>query len=455
MLPQDRLSSTPLIDPLVPNNYLGTFLRAIEYGGVALNDASQGLLVKLWTLEYKPSTGNLEISAPGVSVTVLFNRPNISEVSLAFDRNMNVAVAFVQAGQAKLYYYDSVLLSMTFLETALGTATSPRVVHDDKRTLQSGNSDVILGYVRDGILYYRQQRDRYLVERQLAIGVTGPLAYMAMAPNLRVHFAFLQDVPPYLPPEPPSDPLAAGIIAKTTEWWPLDGPGTLNVPLNTYISAAGINVQAGVETKNDLRKFVAATTPFATSTDPRGLAGLAILNPRARVFGADQINLTVTNSIQWEYWFWVKFTNVSGIQFPVSHWPATSAPNLHWISALNAGVYVAQTGGSSYTAASTPSGTIVAGAWTFINGWRDAAGKINLRINNTGTTYQSATASSGTINASPGLFVGAASASSDFPFAGSIWELGWARGTNMTDIERTYLYNSGFGRKYAEVLFDS
>lgn len=200
MIPEERLSTTAVISGFTDSFYLGTPLKSIEWGGLDIQDPSQGINLKPWTIEYKRETGDVVISASGVSETVIFNRADITEVSLAFDRNMNPTIAFVQAGQAKLYWYDSTVSDFVFWETELGDVKNPRLTHDDKRDNQSAISDVILAYVDGDSLCYRQQRDRYLTNRVLiADGVTR-LIHVGMNKQLRLQFMYigLGDNPPYL-----------------------------------------------------------------------------------------------------------------------------------------------------------------------------------------------------------------------------------------------------------------
>ncbi|MBB4126213.1 hypothetical protein GGR77_001503 [Xanthomonas translucens] len=174
-LPDGVLSDQAIPAPVIGAAYSRNRHIAREQGGIALNDASKGLLYQTWTLEWNRQTGDFELSAPNHPPSVLFNRINVTEVSLAFDRNMNLAVVWVESGQAKLYWYDSTIPGMTTWETQLGAAVSPRITHDDKREGESAVSDIILSYIKGGNLYYRQQRDRYGTEYLLASGL-GPNA---------------------------------------------------------------------------------------------------------------------------------------------------------------------------------------------------------------------------------------------------------------------------------------
>src|SRR5690606_35250660 len=69
------------------------FLQDWELGGVALNDPSQGLSVKVWhafaTHDHDTDVVTVWVEAPGVPATELFSGIGITEIALAFDQNMN------------------------------------------------------------------------------------------------------------------------------------------------------------------------------------------------------------------------------------------------------------------------------------------------------------------------------------------------------------------------------
>lgn len=211
MIPGNRLSSKFIPGAFIHFAGFGLPFEDVEWGGVALNDPSQGIELKPWKLRYDVETGDVLIGAGDVPEAVLFNRPNISQVSLAFDRNMSPVVAFTQAGQAKMYYFDDLVNDWVFEEALLADAIDPRVTHDDKRTSQNAISDVIVAYSRGGILRYRQQRDRYTVEYTPPIGPGGsPLAcarlyYAGMNEHQRLQFA-------YKGPGMPAPPFLADVV---------------------------------------------------------------------------------------------------------------------------------------------------------------------------------------------------------------------------------------------------
>lgn len=185
MIPNQVLSSIPVPRPYLEKvNDYNIPLVDYEMGGVALNDASQGLQVKLWTLYLEGD--DVKIKADDVAPTTIFTAPNITELSLTFDQSMNVVVAYVQADEARLYWFDTALPGYT--STVLVGATSPRVSLDDKRPAFIPMSDVILGYIRDGNLYFRAQRDRYGTEYLLKTDVNATLVTVGMTTNNRFKF---------------------------------------------------------------------------------------------------------------------------------------------------------------------------------------------------------------------------------------------------------------------------
>lgn len=187
MFSENRLSSLLVADAYTyPYNLvLPNKKTAYALGGANLSDPSQGLAVQLWTAT--ASKTEVTLTAPNQTTNILIlNQPDITELTLAFDQNMNATLAFVQYGVAKLYWFDTFVGEYVITEFPL--AISPRVTLDDNRKLQSNNSDMVLGYVRADNLYFRLQRERFLVERLLKANVAARLEQMGMNVKNRLQF---------------------------------------------------------------------------------------------------------------------------------------------------------------------------------------------------------------------------------------------------------------------------
>ncbi len=78
---------------------------------------------------------------------------------------MRAHVAFVQAGLAWLWWYDSQVNQMAF--TSFPGMSNPRLATDEKRDAELAVSDVVLSYMSGGNLCCRIQRERFTVERVL------------------------------------------------------------------------------------------------------------------------------------------------------------------------------------------------------------------------------------------------------------------------------------------------
>lgn len=194
MIPENTLSSEPHVSGFsYPVKQPGDFLVDWELAGVALNDPSQGLAVKLWTLEAlrNKTTGlqDVTVSAPGVAPTVLFSDTGITEVALAFDQNMNPFVAYQQESAAKIYWYDPTTPGMTHTTLPAG-CYDLRCTLDDKRSFSVANSDIVLSYIRAGNLCVRYQRERFGIETILrsGIGTNARLVSMAMNSGSRMQW---------------------------------------------------------------------------------------------------------------------------------------------------------------------------------------------------------------------------------------------------------------------------
>lgn len=194
MIPEERLSTTPVYATPEVNPPQDGALISFQLGGTALNNPNDGLEVKVWTCLVIPGDPNdsITVEAADVPPVVVTTAPEITQVSLAFDQNMQPAIAYVSVGNAYLYWYDTAVGD--YVVTNFGpTFRSPRVTLDDHRDLELSTSDIILGYIRDGNLYYRQQRDRYLIERILypdinTVIVNPYLNYICMNDEGRLQF---------------------------------------------------------------------------------------------------------------------------------------------------------------------------------------------------------------------------------------------------------------------------
>lgn len=188
MLPDHVLSTTTYPAQFrYPRNIPKRPLIAYEYGGVALNDPSQGLRVKVWKGEY--IDGNVVVSAPGVPPTSVLELANIADFDFTFDQNMQVAVAYeLIGGGSRFLWYDNTISDYVTLELPAGSIT-PRCALDDNRDSQTNASDIILAYVRAGHLYIREQRDRYAVEYDLS-DQAGPGGLIQIGMNRLWRFQF-------------------------------------------------------------------------------------------------------------------------------------------------------------------------------------------------------------------------------------------------------------------------
>lgn len=188
-----RLSTTVVSADFIPPDDVDPTSTIIDYelGGVALSDSSAGLMVQTWTSRYDPATGYVLIGAGASPEVELFYAPGVSDLSFTFDQNMRPFHAYVQSGQAKFRWYDTVLGANRI--TSLDAADRyPKCCMDDKRDLQTvqGSNDIILAYMRGSSLYYRQQRDRYEVEYLLQTDINGRLLRVGMNVLNRLQFMF-------------------------------------------------------------------------------------------------------------------------------------------------------------------------------------------------------------------------------------------------------------------------
>lgn len=249
MMPDNTPAATPHVTGfLYPVKGPGDAAQDWEMGGKWLNDPSEGLQVKLWHVAaiYNNGTDTIDVvlDAPGgVAVgepkRVLFSGADITEVSLAFDQNMNPCIAYMQGSAAKLLWYDPTIPGMTHTTLPAGTY-DVRVTLDDKRPFATGDSDIVLAYLRGGTLYIRYQRDRFNVEYtyKTGIGPNAQLVSMAMNSNSCLQFRLrkstlsagegvLVEARPYLADVVQDILMRSGVDVKSIDvsklWTPIEG----------------------------------------------------------------------------------------------------------------------------------------------------------------------------------------------------------------------------------------
>jgi len=164
-----------------------------EFGGAAIQDPSQGLLVKVWKLWVEGEDVRIAPAATLGAAQTLFSAPGVTEVTLAFDNNMMPVVAYLQADELKLRWFDLSRTPPAYVIDNLGPGiATPYLTFDDKRPQFIGESDVMLFYVRDRKVWVRLLRDRWLVEYEWADvpDHAGRILAAGMSRGLRMQLRF-------------------------------------------------------------------------------------------------------------------------------------------------------------------------------------------------------------------------------------------------------------------------
>ena len=151
---------------LNPRSKAYALTESWESGGVGLSDTSQGLVSHTWRAWTDSKAIYIQRSdLSNDTAKTLLATPNITEIDLTFDQNMQPVLTYVSGGIAKLYWYDTVSQSQTI--TDFPNVQNPRVSLDDKRAFNTANSDVIFAYINNDQLCCRYQRERYGIEHVL------------------------------------------------------------------------------------------------------------------------------------------------------------------------------------------------------------------------------------------------------------------------------------------------
>ena len=193
MLGTELFQSASSDDTMLSPDSFVSEVRTIERekGGIALSDPSQGINVHDWQCGYVSGTGSIVLTnlTTSVSYTILVGITGVVGLSFAFDANMRPALGYSKAdGSSYLYYYDTVTEDYATITLAAGSG-SPKLCHDDKRDrmVLSNVTDILVFYIRNNLLYYRLQRERYQTEHQVATLTAGAtLVKVGMSTELRI-----------------------------------------------------------------------------------------------------------------------------------------------------------------------------------------------------------------------------------------------------------------------------
>jgi hypothetical protein len=193
MMPDNAASTIPISGVMLsPDGDRSSSLEDFEKGGVAIQNTSQGLMAYKWRLWVAGFTVKLQRDGDP-TVTNLFDQSGIEELALAFDQNMRPTVAYkLTDGFLYLRWYNSV--TSQYVTSTFAPGRNPRLTLDDKRIEMVDQSDVLFAYLRPTEngwgLFYRQQRDRYEIERLLRDGLTKEISLkdIGMTHGLRVQF---------------------------------------------------------------------------------------------------------------------------------------------------------------------------------------------------------------------------------------------------------------------------
>ena len=190
MLPEKLLSSEYVPGVfLPPDGNARRPLHDYEMGGIALQNPTQGLMVQAWHCYYNLDESAVFVEAPSLAAPIkIFDQVGISELSFCFDQNMRWSCVYkLESGGTEFRWYDSQQGKYVITDLAAGIVT-PFLALDDKRPNQLSASDMILTYLRGSTLYFRAQRDRFLIEYPLAESIKGSISNFGMNNKLRMEW---------------------------------------------------------------------------------------------------------------------------------------------------------------------------------------------------------------------------------------------------------------------------
>lgn len=164
----------------------------LELGPDVLNTSGGDIKAAWWLFKF---TGIAVIASkyngtdfePAVTI---FNVTDIKRLAATFDQLGRPMVFYeTYAGELKLFWFDPVLVDNTITE--FGVGSFPFATFDIRWDTSNPRSDVILLYVRDKVVYFRLQRDRYAIEYSTPVNDAKEVKAADMTVDYRLQLVYL------------------------------------------------------------------------------------------------------------------------------------------------------------------------------------------------------------------------------------------------------------------------
>jgi len=161
-----------------------------SYGPLVINNGTEGVDDRVWKFYVENDTVKVE-PEDGMDLPIsLFTLAGITEISGTFSQSGRASVAYVASGVAYVWWYNP--LNNAMVHNAFPGISSPKLKLDDPHRMATtkDTNDMLLVYIRDGGLYYRQQRGRFETELLLSstvVGVGERINRMGMDYSNRLH----------------------------------------------------------------------------------------------------------------------------------------------------------------------------------------------------------------------------------------------------------------------------
>jgi len=152
---------------LLPYNRHHKMTVAYTRGGPIFANVTHGIDGYIWKA-YVDEANQVVVKRDDLDhVHEITTKAGITQLDFTFDQNMRPFLVYVADGLP--YYFHFNKEDSSYSEVALDPAIKfPRCELDMRELHEIPNSDIILGYVRDGNLCYRIQRERFTKETIIA-----------------------------------------------------------------------------------------------------------------------------------------------------------------------------------------------------------------------------------------------------------------------------------------------
>jgi hypothetical protein len=186
------ISTRPVLGIFVgARKFTPTDTVSYDDGPIALQNPINGLRHQIWRMRYVNDT--FYLVAPNRVESAFLTVRGVRECNFTFDQNGRILITYIVEDVLTLCWHDT--FTQRYEKWAMATGvTSAKICLDMRDPNLITKSQILLGYIQNGSLYYCKQLERYKIARLIASNVGTRLIQIGLSRQNRFQY-LLEETP--------------------------------------------------------------------------------------------------------------------------------------------------------------------------------------------------------------------------------------------------------------------